>query len=134
MKKRDIVFGLVTGMLGIFLTVGVQTFARPCVHADGSAAMCTPVRTWLTGAGGAIAVLAGISMLRPNTVTRILAAAGGLLAILIPGILVPVCKADTMACRQVTQPFALVTGVLILIAALLWTVVSAVAGKQEDRS
>lgn len=134
MKKRDIAFGLAVGVLGLVLAVGAQTFARPCVHADGSAAVCAPLKTWLTVEGGLIAVLAGLSMIRPGAAAQGLAAAGGLLAILTPGLLVPICRADTMACRQVTRPTAIVTGVLILIIALWWLALTVRAGRREARS
>ena len=134
MKKRDIAFGLTIGILGLVLAVGAQTFAAPCVHADGSAAMCAPVKTWLTVEGGLIAVLAGLSMIRPGALTRALAAAIGLLAVLTPGVLVPICGSDMMACRQVTRPTALVIGILILIAALWWLALTSAAKKREARS
>lgn len=134
MKKRDIVFGLAVGILGLVLAVGAQTFARPCVHADGSAAVCTPVKTWLTVEGGLIAVMAGISMIRPNVLTQGFAAVGGLLAALTPGTLVPVCKSDMMACRRVSGPTALVCGILILIASLWWLALTFAAKKREARS
>ena len=134
MKKRDIVFGLTVGLLGLALAVGVRTFARPCVHADGSIAACARAAAWLTAEGGLIAVLAGISVIRPNAVTQGLAAAGGLLAILTPGILVPICRADTMACRQVTRPTALVAGALVMITALWWLALTRAAKKKEVRS
>ncbi len=133
MKKRDIVFGLTVGILGLLLAVGAQTFARPCVHADGSAAVCAPVKTWLTAEGGLIAVLAGLSMIRPGAVTQALAAAGGLLAVLTPGVLFPICRADAMACQRVTRPTALVCGILILIAALWWLGLTLAAKKREAR-
>ena len=134
MKKRDIAFGLAVGILGLVLAVGAQTFARPCVHADGSAALCAPVKTWLTAEGGLTAVLAWLSMIRPGAVTQGLAAAGGLLAALTPGVLVPVCRADTMACRRVTGPTALVIGVLIGIVSLWWLALTLTAKKREARS
>ena len=134
MKKRDIVFGLSIGLLGIILAVGAQTFASPCVHADGSAAMCAPVRTWLTVEGGIIAVLAGLSMIRPSAVTQGLAAIGGLLTILAPGVLVPICRSDMMACQRVTRPTALVIGALILVVSLWWLGLTLAAKKREARS
>ena len=134
MKKRDIAFGLTVGILGLVLAIGAQTFARPCVHADGSAAVCAPVKTWLTAEGGLIAVLAGLSMIRPNAVTQGLAAAGGLMAVLTPGALVPICRADAMTCQRVTRPTALVCGILILIAALWWLGLTLAAKKREARS
>ena len=134
MKKRDIAFGLIVGILGLVLAVGAQTFARPCVHADGSAAVCAPVKTWLTVEGGLIAVLSGLSMIRPNTVTQGIAAAGGLLAALTPGLLIPICKSDMMACRQVTRPTALVIGILVGIVSLWWLVLTLTAKRREARS
>ena len=134
MKKRDIAFGLIVGILGLVLAVGAQTFARPCVHADGSAAVCAPVKTWMTAEGGLIAVLAGLSMIRPNAVTQGLAAAGGLMAVLTPGVLVPICRADAMACQRVTRPTALVIGILVGISSLWWLGLTLAAKKREARS
>ena len=118
MKKRDVVFGSAVAFLGILLTVGVQSFAGPCVHADGSAAVCAPVKTWLTITGGLIIVLSGVSILRPHWVFPCLTAAAAILVILIPGGILPVCRADTMRCRLVTSPTALALGVLILTVSL----------------
>lgn len=134
MNRKNTIFGLTVGILGLLLAIGAQTFARPCVHADGASAMCAPVKTWLTAEGGFIALLAGISMLRPHPVPQALAASGGLLAALTPGVLVPICKMDTMACRQVTRPTALVLGILILAASVIWMAVTLAAKKRETRS
>ena len=134
MERRSIIFGLTVGILGLVMAIGVQTFARPCSHPDGSAAMCAPVKTWLTVEGGLIAVLAGISMIRPNLITQGLAAAGGLTVMLTPGTLVSICKYDTMACQQVTRPVALVLGILILVASASWMAVTLTAKKRETRS
>lgn len=131
MKKRDMVFGLAVGLLGLLLAIGAQTFARPCVHTDGSAAMCAPVSAYLTVEGGLIAVLAGIAMLRPHPVLQGLAGAVGLLSCLTPGTLIPLCRAEAMRCRQVTQPTALVLGVLILAAALGWLCLTLLQRKRE---
>ncbi len=129
-RRRDFIPGMVTGLLGLLLAVGAQTFARPCVHADGSAAVCAGVRTWLTLEGGLIAVLAGISVIRPIPAVQAAAAVCGLLAALTPGVLVPICRHDTMACRQVTQPTALVLGILIMAVALCRTVMTLSAKKR----
>ncbi|MBR4457466.1 MAG: DUF4418 family protein [Clostridia bacterium] len=134
MKKRDIAFGLIVGILGLVLAVGAQTFARPCVHADGSAAVCAPVKTWLTVEGGLIAVLSGLSMIRPSAVAQGIAAAGGLLAALTPGLLIPICKSDMMACQRVTRPTALVIGILVGIVSLWWLALTLTSKKREARS
>ena len=129
---RNIAFGLATGIPGLILAVAVQTFARPCVHNDGSAAACAAVASWLTAEGGAVAVLAGISMIRPIPAVQGTAAAGGLLAVLTPGVIVPVCRHEAMACRRVTQPVALVLGVMILAAALWWMVLTLISKKKDQ--
>ena len=134
MNRRNIVFGMITGILGLLLAVGAQTFARPCVHADGSAAACAGVRTWLTLEGGLIAVLAGISMIHPHQAVQAAAAVCGLLAALTPGVIVPICRHDTMACRQVTQPTALVLGILITAAALCRTAMTLAEKKRGFRA
>ena len=130
MKKRDIAFGSVMAFLGIMLCVGVQTFAGPCAHADGSAAVCAPLKTWLTVMGGVITALAGISFLRPCWVFPCLTAASAILVILIPGGIVPVCMADTMRCRLVTCPTALVLGVLTLVVSL-WKLALCLTAKRR---
>ena len=131
MKKRDIILGLVTGFFGLILAVGAQTFARPCVHADGSAAMCAPLSSWLTAEGGIIAILAGLAMIRPHPLFQGLQAVGGLTGALMPGVLVKICASDAMRCRQVTRPTALALGVLILITALWWMILTLIDKKRE---
>ena len=131
MKKRDVVFGMISAVLGLLLAVGVQTFARPCVHADGSAAMCAPLSSWLTAEGGIIAIFAGLAMIRPHPLFQGLQAVGGLTGALTPGVLVKICASDAMRCRQVTRPTALALGVLILITALWWMILTLIDKKRE---
>ncbi len=134
MNKKDIAFGSAAAFLGIMLSVGVQTFAGPCVHADGSAAVCAPVKTWLTVMGGAMAVLAVISVIRNGLLFRCLTAAAAIFVILIPGSIVPVCRADMMRCRMVTCPTALVLGILSLAVSLWWIALFLTAKKREAGS
>ena len=56
------------------------------------------------------------------------------LAALTPGTLVSICKSDMMACRQVTRPTALVLGILIMIVAGGWMVLTMMAKKRETHS
>jgi len=116
------------GAIGLVTAVGVKTFLRPCVHADGSAAPCA-------GAGQLILVLgillalagAGMALARGRGRTIL---AGGLLLlslglVLAPGTLLPVCGMAEMTCRLVTRPAALVAGVLaglLSLAALIGTI------------
>ena len=92
------------------------------------------MKTWLTVEGGLIAVMAGITVIRPSSLAQGFAAIGGLLAILTPGVLVRICKADSMACQKVTRPTALVCGILVLAAALWWLGLTLATKKREARS
>lgn len=132
-QKRETVFGLMIGVIGLVLAVGAQTFAQACVHADGSAAVCTPSGTWLTVTGGLIAVLSGLSMLRPGLFTFILPGIGGLLAILVPGTLVSLCASPVMRCQAVTRPFALVMGVLVMVLSAWHAVLLLAQHEREER-
>ncbi|MCR4622816.1 MAG: DUF4418 family protein [Clostridiales bacterium] len=113
MKKRNIVFGLIIGLMCIVLALGVQTFAKPCVHDR-------KLMTLLTVEGGAVAVLAGIGMIRPGLKSPFLAAIGGILAILTPGTLMKICADEMMRCQVYTRPTAVVTGALIVALSLVW--------------
>lgn len=113
MKKRNLVFGLMIGLIGIVLALGAQTFAKPCLHDR-------KLMTWLTVEGGAVAVLAGIGMIKPGLISPFLAAIGGILAILTPGTLMKICADEVMRCQVYTKPTAVVTGALIVVLSLIW--------------
>ena len=118
MKKN--VIALILLLLAVLAAVGSVTFMGPCVHADGSEAACTR-------AGRAIlidsCVLAAVSLvilfLRSSSARAVLfviAAAAAVIGILLPGTLLPLCKMETMRCRMVMQPGAVILSALSLIA------------------
>lgn len=120
------IFGLAIGILGLVLAIGAQTFAKPCDHD-------TALRTWLTVEGGLIAVLAGISMIKPNLVTQALSCLGGILTALTPGTLITICASEQMHCRMVTRPTALVIGIVVAVLACWWLALTAINQKRTKR-
>ena len=108
-----------TAFLSAVLAVGSQTFLRPCVHEDGSASVCTPAGTLLLVFGVAAAVLSLARLAGVGRGTRLLLSAltlaAGVLIILTPGVLSPLCMMETMRCRMITKPAAQVAGTLIAL-------------------
>ena len=106
----------------VLLVVGVLTFAGPCVHDDGTFGPCLDSATGLVGAG---VFLAGVSLFlllstapTARIVLALLALALALFAMFAPGNVLPLCLMDTMQCRAVMQPFALVTGAFIAVVSI----------------
>ena len=127
MKKHA--FACILLILAAVISVGSVTVLGPCVHADGSEAVCSR-------AGRAIlidgCVLAGMAVLlfflrTPTGRTAVLffALCASAVGIALPGTLFPLCRMDSMHCRAVMQP-----ATIILFAAAL--VVSA-AGIISER-
>lgn len=105
--------------VGAILIVGLFTFAGPCAHDDGSLSECF---NSATGIGGAALFLVGVAMFGLFDVTPtvriilgVLGVALGLFAAFAPGNLLPLCMMETMQCRAVMQPFAMVMGVVAAI-------------------
>lgn len=121
MKKRfpEVILLFV---LSLVLAIGSQTFLHPCVHEDGSPAPCGGVGTGLLLTGIGCALLGFLLLIRVpkmRTVLYALACCAGVITILIPGTFLPVCGMDSMRCRMVTRPAALVLGILIAVCALV---------------
>ncbi len=124
MKKRELCFGLLTGILGLAVAVGAGTVAKPCPHDEA-------LVRWLTVEGALAAVLAGISMLKPNWITQAITALDGICILLTPGTLVRICASEQMRCRMITRPVAIVSGVLIAVLAVWWLALSEKEKKQK---
>ncbi len=118
MKKIN-PWGVGTAALGLITAVGAGTFLRPCVHADGSASVCAGAGAWLLWLGILTAAAGILTAVLPGRTVRAgtgAAAAGvGVLILLAPGTLTPLCTMASMRCRMVTRPGALVLGVLIAV-------------------
>ena len=102
-------------VLGLLAAVGVKTLLHPCVHADGSEAMCAGAGQLAFFLGLGLAA-AGAGALLTRGAAR-MALAGlmlplSVLLILAPGVLAPVCGMAEMSCRMVMQPGVRVMGAL----------------------
>lgn len=119
-KKR--LFHVILLVLAALLIVGVLTFAGPCVHEDGSAAVCQSAAHAVLFAGAASFACALAALLVHNAkasgVLAIAAACCGAFAAAAPGTLFGLCMMQTMRCWTVMQPFALVVGVAIAISGI----------------
>ena len=115
MKKIN-PWGAVTAALGLVTAVGARTFLRPCAHEDGSVSACAGAGEWLLWLGiltVAAGVLLALASGKSARVVLSAAAVGlGILTLLAPGTLTPICAMASMRCRMVTRPGALVLGVL----------------------
>ncbi|MDO4890973.1 MAG: DUF4418 family protein [Coriobacteriaceae bacterium] len=101
------------------LIVGLFSFAGPCSHDDGSLSTCF---NSATGIGGAALFLAGVAIFGLFDVTPtvriilgVLGLALGLFVAFAPGNLLPLCMMETMQCRAVMQPFALLLGIVLAV-------------------
>ena len=102
--------------IGVLVIVGLFTFAGACSHDDGSAPACF---NSATGIGGAALFLVGVAIFGVFDVTPTVRIVLGLLGVFLglfiafaPGTILPLCMMETMQCRAVMQPFALLMGIL----------------------
>lgn len=114
--------------------VGSLTFLRPCVHEDGTAAVCASAGTLLMVLGFAGLAVGVLTMFARGRTLRILLSAL-LLAIslglfLTPGVLAPLCMMETMRCHLITKPAAQVLGALSGCCALLLLYLQLIPGRK----
>ncbi len=121
MKKN--LFAILLLVLAAIIAAGSVTVLGPCVHEDGSKGPCADTGRALLIDGCVTAVLAILIMLLKKRSVRLVLFAAALCAavigILLPGVLMPLCKMDTMHCRAVMQPSMIILSGAAAVAALL---------------
>lgn len=99
------------------LAVGVNTFMGPCGHGG----RCDHAGLVLTLLGIGMAAASLAAMLLGGKIPRMAlyaaVALAGAAAFLTPGTLVAICGMDTMSCRMVMRPAAMVLSALIVLSA-----------------
>ena len=115
--------------------VGTMTFLRPCAaHEDGSWMTCHWAGQALTGVACLMAVLSCVKLALNRAGVKLGIAVSmvpaALLAIGVPGTLIHLCVMDTMRCRAVMRPGAIVFGVLIAALSVVDALVLARAEKR----
>ena len=121
MKKN--LFAILLMIFAAVIAVGSVTVLGPCVHEDGSKGPCADAGRALLIDGCVTAILAILIMLVNRRGLRMALFAATLCAavigILLPGVLMPLCKMDTMHCRAVMQPSMIILSGAAAVSALL---------------
>ena len=121
MKKN--LFAILLLVLAAIIAAGSVTVLGPCVHEDGSKGPCADAGRVLLIDGCVTAVLAILIMLLKRRGVRLVLFAAALCAavigILLPGVLMPLCKMDTMHCRAVMQPSMIILSGAAAVSALI---------------
>ena len=110
--------------LSVLMAAGVQTVFRACAQKeDGTWMHCHEVQKYLFIIGIILAMLSVLGLaVKKRTAAILLDFASIVLAaaaVLLPGTVIQMCMMDTMRCYTMMQPFARVTGgVLILVSVI----------------
>ena len=110
--------------LSVLMAAGVQTVFRACAQKeDGTWMHCHEVQKYLFIIGIILAMLSVLGLaVKKRTAAILLDFASIVLAaaaVLLPGTFMQMCMMDTMRCYTMMQPFARVTGgVLILVSVI----------------
>lgn len=108
-------------VLGMLIAVAPQTFARVCAVKEMPMA-CHYTAQAALGIGTVIAVLAVIGFFVNDGVRSGLDIANavlGVFVVLVPTVLIGVCKGAMMHCHMVTMPLLIVLGVLLAVTSLI---------------
>ena len=119
MTKKSIP-ALIVLVLSILIAIGSQSFLGACVHEDGSFGACHWASRAMLGLGTAQAVIALLAFILPDRRQGLYLAVLPVSAvgILTPGMLIDICRMNTMRCRMVMRPAMLVLFALTLVVAL----------------
>lgn len=120
MKKN--LFAILLLIFAAVIAVGSVTVLGPCVHEDGSKGPCADAGRALLIDGCVMAILAILITLVNRRGLRMALFAAALCAavigILLPGVIMPLCKMDTMHCRAVMQPSMIILSGAAAVSAL----------------
>lgn len=120
MKKN--LFAILLMIFAVVIAVGSVTVLGPCVHEDGSKGPCADAGRALLIDGCVMAILAILITLVNRRGLRMALFAAALCAavigILLPGVIMPLCKMDTMHCRAVMQPSMIILSGAAAVSAL----------------
>jgi hypothetical protein len=122
--KIRIFGGGAAAALGLLITLGPQFLFKVCEPAGENFMKCHWTAQAEIGAGALIAAL-GITLIvfaSPRTRLGLAIAVflSGVLALLLPHVLIGGCAMDTMACRKIAFPAITVVGILLLAGSGLY--------------
>jgi hypothetical protein len=123
--KIRIALGAVIAALGLLIALGPRFLFTVCPVMEDMVMKCHWTARAETGVGALIAVLGIALAVFASPKTRLGLVIGvflsGVLALLIPHVLIGGCVNHTMPCRKIAFPAITVIGILLLIGAGLYT-------------
>ena len=124
--RKNLIFGALFVIAGQLIAIGPKTFFF-FFKSDGEMTMkCFYVAQTELAIGIAIAVLGIVLALLKDNVAQITAsialALNGIITILIPDVLIGVCKNAHMHCNAVTRPALNILGAVVIILAVVGAV------------
>jgi hypothetical protein len=121
--KNRIVSGSAVIIFGLLIALGPQFLFKVCPVVGDMIMKCHWSAQAEIGIGGLIAALGIALVIFSNPQTRLGLTIGiflsGILALLIPHVLIGGCSMHSMACRKITFPAITVISILLLMAAAL---------------
>ncbi|NLL77799.1 MAG: DUF4418 family protein [Clostridiales bacterium] len=139
--KNKYIYGFLTVVIGFLIAAGPQTVFQVCgVHEHSENVMkCFWTARAELGVGVSISILGLLSAIFGNPILRLGLTAGvllnGILALLIPTVLIGVCGSNHMNCRALTLPALSVLSILIVAVSVIQAVYLRYTNKegtQED--
>jgi hypothetical protein len=117
--KRDIIFGVIVIVIGLFIAFGPQHIFKVCAHGDGAYALCHWSAQAEAGIGLLIAALGACVIVFADARTRLGLFIGiflsGVVALAIPHFLIGGCNSASMRCRTTAFPALTVESVILLV-------------------
>lgn len=117
--------GVILTILSVLMMIGPKFIFPVCqgLKDDGTFMKCHYTQQALLCVGLVMVVLSIGTLICKQNETRILAGigliAGSIMSMLIPTVLIGVCKTATMSCVALTKPAVIVVGILTILVAIV---------------
>jgi len=124
MNKKVSFADFLPAIFTFICAIGLMTFARGCdIKDDGSWMRCHSAQLTAFAISLALTVFLIFPAILKSKLAKIiffiLGITGGVLLFLVPGIIKPMCRMQTMRCYTIMQPFVRLFSLLEIISSLL---------------
>ena len=114
------VLNAVNILIAALIIIGLNTFAHVCTSMQGP---CAKTKSLAIVVAIVLAVLGLVQIfVSDKKINAILGIAGiviGLITVLLPLVIAPVCSMTSMHCNVYTRPFLVITGIVIAIVSVI---------------
>lgn len=114
------VLNAVNILIAALIIIGLNTFAHICTSMQGP---CAKTKSLAIVVAIVLAVLGAVQIfVSDKKINAILGIAGvviGLITVLLPLVIAPVCSMTSMHCYVYTRPFLVITGIVIAIVSVI---------------